>query len=371
MVTLDVSSPVDAPFRQAVADSIGSFLGGQAVVLAELGPGLEPLIERARLFIGGGKRLRPGFCVWGYAAVTGSPDVPDAVLTAAASLDVLHVSALMHDDVMDASDHRRGVPAAHRQFEADHRREGWRGDAEAFGRAGAILLGDLLLVWSQEMFEHAGLDAAASARARVHLEAVRTEVTAGQYLDVVAQAQHPDRLSRTPEGRQHLVDLVRRVVTWKTASYSVRRPLLIGASLAGGSAAQLAALSAFAEPLGRAFQYRDDVLGVFGDESLTGKNSGEDLREGKLTLLAAEAFARVSDADAARLAALFGRPDLDATQVEQARSIILGSGALDAVEAEIAREYAAALAALDAADVSTLGLTGLRTLARQAVERDF
>ena len=371
MVTLDTSSPVDAAFRQAVADAIGSFLDRQALVLSALGPGLDPLIDRARLFIGGGKRLRPGFCAWGYVAVTGSPVVPDAVLTAAASLDVLHVSALMHDDVMDASDHRRGVPAAHRQFEADHRREGWRGDAEAFGRAGAILLGDLLLVWSQEMIEHAGLDADALSRARVHLEAVRTEVTAGQYLDVVAQAQHPDRLSRTPEGRQQLVDLVRRVVTWKSASYSVRRPLLTGAALAGGSADQLAALSAFAEPLGRAFQYRDDVLGVFGDESLTGKNSGEDLREGKLTLLAAEAFARASDADAARLAALFGRPDLDADQIEQARAIIVSAGALDAVEAEISREYATALAALDAAAVSPVGLAGLRTLARQTVERDF
>lgn len=370
MVTLDPAAPLDA-LAGAVPDALAAFLDAQERALAALDPQLAPMVARARAFTGGGKRLRPTFCAWGHAAATGALGVPDAVVTAAASLDLLHVSALVHDDVMDASDSRRGVPAAHAQFAADHRDGGWRGDADAFGRAGAILLGDLLLAWSEEMFRTSGLDAAARDRGRPHLEAMRTEVIAGQYLDVLAQARHPYPVARTAAGRAELTALVSTVVTWKSASYTVRRPLLLGASLAGAPAARLDALTAFGQPLGRAFQYRDDVLGVFGDAALTGKTSGEDLREGKLTLLAVEAFARASDADAAELASLFGDPGLDAAGVARARAIVTASGALDAVEAHIDREFAAALAALAASDLPEVVHAGLAALAHRAVRRAY
>ena len=280
MVTLASDNPVSDDVRAAVGEAIDAFLDEQAGVLSGLSPTTAPLLKRARMFTSGGKRLRPAFALWAWTAITGQTDLPDPMVRAAASLDVLHVSALMHDDVMDASDARRGVPAAHRQFEADHRDRGWRGDAEAFGRAGGILLGDLLLVWSQEMFRRSGLDADALVRAYPHLEAVRTEVTAGQYLDVLAQAQDPYPLTRSEAGRVDLAEMIGTVVTWKSASYSVRRPMLVGAAAAGADETQLAALTGFGQPLGRAFQYRDDVLGIFGDEALTGKESGEDLREG-------------------------------------------------------------------------------------------
>lgn len=371
MVRLDSANPVSDDFRAAVSTAIEAFLDRQAPILADLHPTTAPLIERARLFTDGGKRLRPAFCAWAYAAVADTVDLPDAVAAAAASLDVLHVSALVHDDVMDASDYRRGVPAAHRQFEADHREAGWRGDPEQFGRAGAILLGDLLLVWSEEMFRRSGLSDEQLGRGRPHLEAVRTEVTAGQYLDVLAQARDPYEISRTEQGRAELADLVKTVVTWKSASYTIRRPLLLGAALAGATAAQLGALTSFGQPLGRAFQYRDDVLGIYGDESLTGKDSGEDLRVGKLTLLAAEAFGRAGEAEASELAGLFGNPDLDVDGVARAREIIDSSGARNAVEVEIRREFDLALAALDAAEISDEGRDGLAALARAAVRRDF
>ncbi|WP_232548566.1 polyprenyl synthetase family protein [Propioniciclava soli] len=371
MVTLAPEAPLADAFTDAVSDALATHLDAQAGVLAAIDPRLTPLIDRARLFTAGGKRLRPAFCAWGWVAGGGDPCLPDGVVAAAASLDVLHVAALVHDDVMDASDSRRGVPAAHVQFTGDHAEAGWRGDADAFGRAGAVLLGDLLLMWSEEMVRRAALPADALERARPHLEAMRTEVTAGQYLDVLAQAQHPHPTARTPEGRAELTDLVRTVVTWKSASYTVRRPLLVGAALAGASPAQLDALSAFGQPLGRAFQYRDDVLGVFGDAALTGKTSAEDLREGKLTLLAVEAFARASEADAATLAGLFGDPALSAKDAEAARKIIVASGAREAVEAEIDREFTAALAALEASDLTETGRAGLIALAHKAVRRSY
>jgi len=370
VVTLDPGSPVPPTFRDAVGSALSAFLDDRAATLASLAPGLEPPVDRARAFTSGGKRLRPAFCAWGFVAGGGPVELPDAVVAAAASLDLLHVSALVHDDVMDAAESRRGVPAAHRQFEADHRAAGWRGDPGAFGQAGAILLGDLLLVWSEEMFHRAGLADTARGRARRHLEAMRTEVTVGQYLDVVAQAQDPSAISRAPGGHARLTETTRAVVTWKSASYTVARPLLIGACLAGASDGTLMAHEAFGQPRGRAFQYRDDVLGVFGDEALTGKQSGEDLREGKLTLLVAETFASAGESDAAELALLFGSPDLGANEVARARAIITGSGALDRVEAEIRREYDHALRALACPELAESGRAGLGSLARLAVSRD-
>lgn len=371
MVTLAPGHPVSDDFRAAVSDAIDAFLSEQSCTLAKLSPATAPLLARARTFTTGGKRLRPAFAAWAWTAITGEATLPDALLTAISSLDLLHVSALMHDDVMDASDARRGVPTAHRQFEEDHRKTGGRGDPESFGRAGGVLLGDLLLVWSEEMFRRSGLDADTQARAYPHLEAMRTEVTAGQYLDVVAQAQDPYPLTRTAQGREQLAAMISTVVTWKSASYTVRRPLLIGAAAADANHGQLSALSAFGEPLGRAFQYRDDVLGVFGHETLTGKKTGEDLREGKLTLLAAEAFGRSYEADAIELATLFGDPGLRPDQMDRARSIISASGALDAVETEIRREYDAALAALADAPLTESGRDGLACLAGLAVRRSF
>jgi geranylgeranyl diphosphate synthase, type I len=371
VVILDASRPVSPGFRDAVGATIASFLAERRHQLADIGPELEGLMDRAEAFTAGGKRLRPAFCAWGYAACANSLDVPDAVLTAAASLDVLHVSALVHDDVMDASEARRGLPTAHRQFEADARAASGRGDPEAFGRAGAILLGDLLLLWSAELLENSGLSPAQLAAARPWVQSVRTEVTAGQYLDVLAQSVDPYARTRTASGVAELEALVSRVVTYKSACYTVERPLHIGAAIGGASGAQLAAFSAFGRPLGRAFQYRDDLLGVFGDAALTGKESGEDLREGKLTLLVVKTFANASDAAARRLAAVFGRPDLSADDVDAARTIIVESGAQGFVEQAIEAEYAAALGALDAASGLGEARDGLTNLARLAVRRTF
>lgn len=371
MVTLDAARPVAPAFVEAVGSAIERFLADRRRELAGIGPELAPLVDRAAAFTAGGKRLRPAFCAWGYATGAQTLELPDALVTAAASLDLLHVSALVHDDVMDASGSRRGLPAAHRQFEADHRASLGRGDAEAFGRAGAILLGDMLLVWSDEMYSDSGLTPATLEGARASLEAVRTEVTAGQYLDVLAQSVDPYAGTRTASGVAELEALVARVVTYKSACYTVERPLHIGCGLSGADPALLADFTAFGRPLGRAFQYRDDLLGVFGDESLTGKESGEDLREGKLTLLVVKTFAQASPGDAQAFAHLFGDPGLDADGVAAARQIIIDSGAADVVERAIATEHAHALDALAASPRIGLGAEGLANLADVAVRRAF
>ena len=241
--------------------------------------GLVPVADALEAFVlRGGKRLRPAFAYWGYRGA-GGPD-SDQVVATLAALELVQASALIHDDLMDRSDTRRGEPAIHRRFATHHRRAGWAGSADAFGEASAILLGDLCLVWSDELLHSSGLDAATLARARPVFDEMRSEVTVGQYLDVLTQATGDTSLERAG-----------KVARFKSAKYTVERPLLVGAALADADAGVRAAYSAYGLPLGEAFQLRDDVLGVFGDPAQTGKPAGDDLREGKRTYLVAAAMA--------------------------------------------------------------------------------
>ncbi len=364
---LDPADPLSPAFTDAVAAVLDEFLDAQRDTLAAIDPALEPLHAMARSLLAGGKRIRPAGCVWGYVAAAGVPAGRELapLLAAGASLDLLHVSALVHDDVMDGSDLRRGRPAAHRQFERLHAEQGLVGAAETFGRAGAILYGDLLLIWSSELLHRSGLPAAALGRALPLLESMRTEVTAGQYLDILAQSRPfaSDDLSTAIEAAE-------RVVEYKSAKYTVQRPTQFGASLGGADERLLDVLARYGSALGRAFQFRDDLLGVFGDERLTGKPAGDDLREGKRTVLIAHTVAAAAPIARARFTELFGRPELDPDQIATVREIIVGSGARDQVETMIGSSHAEALAALDTdAPLTPEGRQALSTLATIAAHR--
>ena len=374
---LTPSEPLSQEFREAVSGSVVRFLDEQAGVLDSVGPELSPVHLMASQLLCGGKRIRSAFCTWSYVAAAGIPPAEeiDALLVAASSLELLHGSALVHDDVMDASDVRRGRPAAHRQFEALHANAGWLGDSTAFGRAGAILLGDLLLMWSVQMLQGAGLDDSALQRALPIVEAMRTEVTAGQYLDMVAQAhplrQTPPAIGSTVPAIDVAVDDASRVVEYKAARYTVQRPCQMGAALGGGNDHLYFTLGAYGSPLGRAFQFRDDLLGVFGDSTVTGKPTGDDLREGKRTVLVAHAFAHSDDAGRALLLRRLGDQTLDREGVAELQGVLEESGARKSVEAMIDEGYERAMLALKGADITDEGRTALVALADAAVRRDF
>jgi geranylgeranyl diphosphate synthase type I len=360
-MTFDPTQPLAPDFREAVGLAVSDFLAAQRRRLDAIGPEVRPLLDQAIHFTAGGKRFRPAFCYWGYVAAAGDPVDEAAVLRAAGSLDLLHVSALAHDDVMDLSATRRGGPASHVIFAGAHSGAGWRGDSEVFGRAGAILLGDLLIMWSAEMWGASGLGAEAIERARPYLDLVRTEVTVGQYLDIVAQAAVTDPSSA--------LDRAGRVLEYKSARYTVTRPSQLGAALGDGSSDLVDGLGRYGSPLGRAFQLRDDILGLYGDESLTGKPAGDDLREGKRTLLVAHAMGLASPAAADRLDALLGDAGLDLAGIAEAREIIRSSGALARVEKTIGSELDAAMTALAATEMDARARTALETLAQLAVDR--
>ncbi|MBB5632055.1 geranylgeranyl diphosphate synthase type I [Cryobacterium mesophilum] len=337
-----------------VQEGIDDFLDDRDPELAAIDSGLSPFIEYARDLLRGGKRFRALFCYWGWRAtgaaegagdlLTGADDRSlDTVVRAATALEVFHAAALVHDDIIDNSDTRRGGDSVHRRFETDHERNGWSGSSETFGRSAAILLGDLLLAWSSDAFDEA-LESTPSATARRaarrEFTRMRSEVMMGQYLDVLDEQSWQSH----PESEQ--LGRAQRVIIYKSAKYSVEAPLVIGAALGGASDELLAGLRAFGLPLGIAFQLRDDLLGVFGDSSVTGKPSGDDLREGKRTVLVALARASLPAHAVRFVDEMLGDPDLTDVQVRILQDTLRESGAVDEVESIIRNQVERATRAL-------------------------
>lgn len=353
------TDPLSSAFRDRVNDEIVGFLRAQEPMMDAVGT--SQLLTVGRSYATGGKRLRPAFCVWAYDAAGGDPALGDQLLKAASSLDVLHISALVHDDLVDDADTRRGKPSAHRQYEAFHAERGGRGSQHMFGASAAVLLGDMLLMWSAEMFDssgHPNLDLA-----RGDLSLMRMEVSAGQFLDISAAFGVADNTDA--------LQVARTVLEYKSASYSMRRPALVGAKLADCSEAVYDALADFGSHVGAAFQLRDDVLGIWGDADVTGKPQGGDLREGKATVLALTALHDADEEQAAQLREVLGNKDASDAGIERAASIIEATGARDSVERLIDEHLAQALISLEQAPLTDSGRTALTKLAELSVRRAF
>jgi geranylgeranyl diphosphate synthase type I len=339
-VSVTTDSPLDAEnLRTRAQKALDDALTHQAAVLDAVSPDLAPLMEAVSDLLRGGKRLRAAFCYWGWRAAGGSDTAE--TLTVAASLELFQAAALIHDDVMDGSDTRRGLPAVHRRFASLHRGNGWLGSPESFGVAGAVLAGDLCLSWCDEMYAGSGLAPDLLARGRSVFDKMRTELMCGQYLDMLEQVRATTSVAQA-----------RHVIRYKSANYTVSQPLLLGGVLAGAPDALLRAYEAYGLAVGEAFQLRDDVLGVFGDPATTGKPAGDDLREGKRTVLVASAMETASPAQGAELRRSLGDAHLDADGVERLRTLIVETGALAAVERLIASLCESALATLSAAEVA-------------------
>jgi geranylgeranyl diphosphate synthase type I len=371
-----------ARIRTEVGGALEEFIARQRRDLAGISSDLLPCVDAIADLLAGGKRLRAAFCYWGWRGC-GGPDGSE-IFAASAALELLHASALVHDDVMDASDTRRGRPSVHRRFAASHAAAGWRGSPDEFGAGAAILIGDLLLAWTDELLRASGLAPAAVWHGLAELDAMRTEVFSGQFLDLVGQASGPAGASGVASAL--------RVVTYKSAKYTVERPLQLGAELARSAGGELArsaggelargaggdragqpdprpALTGYGIPIGIAFQLRDDILGVFGDPARTGKPVADDLREGKRTVMLAIAGERASPRQAAVLESAVGDPLLTDAGAAQVRAVIAGTGALAECEAMIDRNVKEALAALGSAPITPESKSALADLAIAATSR--
>lgn len=346
----------------AVESCLREFFDAQRDTIA----GIDPVVVEAismleDMVLGGGKRIRPMFAWAGYLGSGGHPDEEDhAVLKAISALEFIQACALIHDDIIDASDTRRGSPTIHRRVESLHQERKWHGSSALYGEAVAILIGDIALSWAEEMLQSSGLSASALARIRSPWSLMKTEVISGQILDISVESAGDER----PE-------VAEKINRFKTAAYTIERPLHIGAALADSDNHIVDAFRAYGHDIGIAFQLRDDILGVFGDPKVTGKPAGDDLREGKRTVLVAEALRRAdaTDVDAgAQLRKGIGKTS-DPKEIAQLIEVIRRLGAADVVEERIAELTKSGLAHLDEIELPDIVREKLRDLAIRATKR--
>jgi geranylgeranyl diphosphate synthase, type I len=331
-------TPTLAELRSAVDDDLHRFLDERMQVVPDAA---DLIAEIARIISAGGKRLRPAFCYWGFRAGGGSHNA--AIVRASASLELLHTFAIVHDDIMDDSDERRGEPTVHVKHGL-----GW-----------ALLTGDLALVLADELFLASGFDAEISLKAFRTYSQMRQEVIAGQHLDV----KHSREAEVTVAQARHIAVL-------KSGRYSIEKPLLIGAHLAGAPEDVVASLSAFGDPLGEAFQLRDDLLGTFGDRSSLGKPVDSDIREGKRNVLFAATVRVLEGAERAFFLDHWGGgAALANADVQRLRDLVERSGARAIVEEMLRARSEEAVAAAGALGAASDVRAALNALAHEATQR--
>ncbi len=324
--------------RTADLDSVG--LAAAADILAE--------------FVSGGKCLRSTFMYLGW--LCGAPP-SDAALSAAASLELLHAFALLQDDVMDHSAERRGRPAAHVQLAQWHRERGLPG-AGCFGESAAILMGDLCLVWAEQMLRESGIESRRLQRVWPRYDAMRTELAVGQFADLASDIRRLPPL-------QAVLDVARR----KSGNYTVRRPLEIGAAMAGCDDRTLLHLGRYGSAVGEAFQLRDDVLGVFGSPTATGKPNGIDLLERKATSVVVAAYEMADAAVRSEFEELMGIDDLGDAALAGWRTLIVATGAVERIEEMIRHRVAAARKHLEGTGIDDSVHAALADMAEACAER--
>lgn len=353
MSRFDPQNPLSPAFSGEITEILETYLAKLQGL--EIAPDAVAEVKSAIVpFLPLGKRFRPACLYWGYASIT--TDNPSSkLLAAAASLDLYHLGILIHDDLIDNSATRRGIPTIEKYFAK-------LSDYEKHGSNSAIIIGDLVQSWAIDLWLDSALGFNNFPQANIYHQLMRSEVNLGQYLDIKAELLQPMEISGT-----QILKIAKKIVDAKTGKYTTIRPLEIGASLAGAQTAQLQALAEFGKYLGRAFQYRDDLLGVFGSPQKTGKPAGDDIREGKLTALIGYAF-QDSPQTKRELCQYLGK-ELDEIQLAKAKEIILDSGACDKLEQLITKNYEAALTALDISRFNETGIVALHKIAELAVAR--
>ena len=350
-------NPLDSHnLRGRVQFALDDFVNEHRNLMSSVSPDTLPLIDYLQGLLTGGKRLRPAFAYWGYRA--GGGEDSDSALRACASLEFLQACALIHDDVMDASDTRRGNPSLHKQFESLHTKNHWSGSPALFGHGAAILVGDLALSWADEMLLTSSLDAAQILRAKSVYDIMRTELMSGQYLDLLEQVRG-----------QITQERAETVIRYKSAKYTIERPLHMGAAIAGASESLVDSLSDYGLSLGEAFQLRDDLLGVFGEPNTTGKPAGDDLREGKQTMLIAFAYTHASAQECDVLTQHLGSKNISPREIETVQAILINSGAQDFIERRISENLDSALKSLEDPAYEPEVKSALKALAILATQR--
>lgn len=239
------------------------------------------------------------------------------------ALELIHSYLLIHDDIIDHDDFRRSQPTVHKKFEAKYKKRFLNG-IEHLGQSLAIILGDTADTLAIQLIANSTFSPEQKTKAISLMYGNIEKTLYGEMLDVLGCETESD---------------IKKMIKYKTALYTFVNPLLIGASLAGASAAQSRKLEAYGNNLGIAFQIQDDILGLFGQEKVTGKPVGSDLREKKNTLLIHETKKRISAQQKRKFNEIWNKPRIANRDIQAVQSMVANSGALE-YNQSIARKLA-------------------------------
>jgi geranylgeranyl diphosphate synthase type I len=336
-----------------VNEVLTTALDNERQIWTRIDDDLETVFDEIEsLVLGGGKRLRPQFAHWGWVAAGGDPEGVQQFRIGAA-IELLHVFALFHDDVIDDAETRRGNTTTHRRMADMHSAEQMAGESRRFGEGAAILIGDITYVMSDKLMDNV------SPAARSIWHDLRMEMNIGQYLDSLGSAR-----------RERRIEIAERICRYKSAKYTIERPLHLGAVAANVEAgsALMPMLSAYGLPLGDAFQMRDDMLGAFGDSSLTGKPVGGDFLEGKPTPMLARAYA-IASASQLKILDTIGTPGMSHDDVSAVQEVVSVTGAVAEMESLIVSLRDEAVTSLDAKQLRGDSYNALVELADAVTQR--
>jgi geranylgeranyl diphosphate synthase type I len=342
-------------FKVEVNRALTSSLDRYTGQLIEIDPLLIPIANSIRDFLSEGKRFRPIFALLGFVSANGQ--LSDEIYSAAAALEFLQACALIHDDLMDGSDTRRGKPSIHKQFEVLN--------GANFGSSAAILIGDMALSWNEQALHDSGISQNAQAAVNPIHDLMRTELMAGQFLDIFEQTQNSFSIERAL-----------KIARYKSGKYSIERPLHFGAALAHPDsnkeklAVYISIYSEYGLPLGEAFQLRDDLLGVFGDPIETGKPAGDDLREGKRTALVSYAYEYGDSNIKTLLIEKLGK-ELSEHEISTLRDALITSGAVAHIEDLIEKLSEIALDSIERDELNPIGKKLLSEMVELVTKRSF
>ncbi|SDQ16306.1 geranylgeranyl diphosphate synthase, type I [Actinopolyspora saharensis] len=342
-------------FHDQVRTELLAFLSTRATEIAGQATEAGELVDVVTRFLQDGKYLRPTFAYLGWLS---RAEESTAALRAAASLELLHAFGLIQDDVMDKSTLRRGRATVHRTLAASHADATSTSTERRFGESAAILLADLCLIWAERMLRTSGMDSQALERARSCYDDMRQELAVGQYLDLL----------NTERERCELPDVL-RIARLKSARYTITKPLLLGAYLAGDDHKLRRVLGQYGDSIGEAFQMRDDLLGIFGEPAVTGKPAGDDLRNEKITTVVAVALDRAGPRQHRELRHLLDGDTTSTRGQDSIRDLLTETGAVEQIETMIGERVQYGRQALQHAELPERVRTELDRMALTCVDR--
>ncbi|MDP3057346.1 MAG: polyprenyl synthetase family protein [bacterium] len=305
-------------FKTVFDKEMEKFLDLKIVQAKKISPEASGAVQNLKNYVlGSGKRIRPALMYYAYLAL-GGKNKKEALRLAMAS-EFIHAFLIIHDDVIDRDDFRRGMPSIHCIYKKIALKDHYSVSAPHYGNSQAISIGDMCFSFVGEIISQSKFNRGIKDKLLKKISDIVFNTTIGQFHDVFAAAV------KNGIDEKHVLT----ILEYKTARYTVEGPLHLGAIMAGASGRVLKSLSDFSIPLGIAFQIQDDILGVFGSSQETGKPVGADIREGKKTLLIVRALEQASANQKKDLHLALGNDKAGREQIERARKIIIDIGSLE------------------------------------------